>query len=53
MESRADKMMRYANMSVIPKAYIADIVTELETKDIPHKKEIITLLSQIWVIRAM
>ena len=50
MESRADKMMRYANMSVIPKAYIADIVTELETKDIPHK--IITLLAQLWVIRA-
>lgn len=37
MESRADKMMRYANMSVIPKAYIADIVTEL---------------AQLWVIRA-
>lgn len=52
MESRADKMMRYANMSVIPKAHIADIVTELETKDIPHKKEIITLLAQLWVIRA-
>ena len=48
MESRTDKMMRYANMSVIPKAYIADI----ETKDIPHKKEIITLLAQLWVIRA-
>ena len=51
MESRIDKMMRYANMSVIPKTYIADIVTELETKDIPHKKEIITLLAQLGVIR--
>lgn len=52
MESRRDKMMRYANMSVIPKAYIADIVTDLETKNIPHKKEIITLLAKLWVIRA-
>lgn len=51
MESRHNKMMQYANMDIISKVDIADIVIDLEKKDIPYKKEILTLLAQLWMIR--
>lgn len=51
IQTRNDRLFALANSVSVTKDWIGDIILDLENQEFRHKKEVMGLLAQLWMMR--